>query len=131
MKSLVIVLIAIALSILLAVVVVFAPSFLEPTEPLPGQVGSSATGSLAAAFDPPQEAGPRTRRAPWEDSGYTQADAFMRPITDSWSLEHIRDCYQGRGARGRRYYQQQLALERDPQKQLNVLLNLYALHLFD
>jgi hypothetical protein len=51
------------------------------------------------------------RPANYDDSGYGVMGLYVRPIQDSLSLEHIRDCYQDAGYRGAQAIQQQLDRE--------------------
>src|SRR5436190_10981207 len=45
----------------------------------------------------------------FDDSGYSTAQLFVPPVRDPFSLEHIRDCFQGAGYRGVQVLRQRLA----------------------
>jgi hypothetical protein len=67
-----------------------------------------------------------------DDSGYDAVSAFILPIKNPLSLEHIRDCYVSAGFRGVRAIQQQL--DKDnllPPQRLERLLTMARLYLYE
>src|SRR5437879_4190482 len=72
------------------------------------------------------------RPSKFYDSGYDVVNAFILPIKDPFSLEHIRDCYQGAGQRGIKLIQQQLDTQfLLPQERLERLRTMALLHLYE
>src|SRR5216684_8075107 len=70
--------------------------------------------------------------AGYDDGGYGVVSAYILPIRDRRSLEHIRDCYQGAGYRGVQAIQQELdRTHLAPQQRLGRLQNMARLYLFE
>jgi len=93
----------------------------DPSEPSGRNPSFASLGAIS--YLPPTK---------FYDSGYDVANAFILPIKDPFSLEHIRDCYQGAGHRGIKMIQQQLDTEfLLPQQRLERLRTMSLLYLYE
>jgi hypothetical protein len=110
-------------------------------------VGAACLGLLPGCSPPPPDRGkttpagpaavPRPRPSPFtspnhDDSGFGTVGAYVPPVRDPRSLEHLRDCYQGAGYRGIRQLQEQLASDQLlPEQRLDLLLKMARLYLYE
>jgi hypothetical protein len=68
----------------------------------------------------------------FDDSGYSTAQLFVPPVQDPFSLEHIRDCFQGAGHRGVQVLRQRLAGgQATPEERVEMMVTMAQLHLYE
>jgi hypothetical protein len=95
----------------------------------------AAAGWAVTAFQreqPSVPAAPPGRDPGFDDSGYSTAEQFVPAVQDPFSLEHIRDCFQGIGYRGVQVVRQRLARGVPvPEQEVEMLVTMAQLYLYE
>jgi hypothetical protein len=90
-----------------------------------GEAAAQATATVA-------ENESNARDQDMDESGSTAAQPFILPVTDPLSLEHIRDCYVGRGYRGVQALTDRLTQGGlDPDAQLRIQIQIALCNVFE